>query len=297
MSTAWYRTNVIPKLIRRWQIPTTTTNTTASSLLAIEVWDTTCIVTNFQDADMLINSSNPSLSGVSKFPYFPKGGPEPSQLVGNKDAHPIMGYVSQWGGMEVGQGMLFAANVVDGLVHQMGGKDLLFELQSVVGGQCQEGDAVWTKPHGDLKHTFPGGIIHTVPPFYDSNNIETSLDLLKKCYWSSLDKAFSQVTTTMTTTTMPSSSTITDDEKNPKEIRLACPLLGAGCRGFPLEMAIDAAAHALKSYPTHSTTIASSPTTTTTTGTASSTTNVSLAFAIPSGETRAALIEVFEREF
>ena len=32
-----------------------------------------------------------------------------------------LGYVSSWGGMEVGQGMLYATSVVDGLVHQLGG--------------------------------------------------------------------------------------------------------------------------------------------------------------------------------
>ena len=59
---------------------------------SIEVWEATCIVTNFSKAivspsrddtnnrdgkycSYLINPANPSLSGVSKFPYFRKGDP------------------------------------------------------------------------------------------------------------------------------------------------------------------------------------------------------------------------------
>ena len=32
-----------------------------------------------------------------------------------------MGYVSQWGGMDVGSGMMFSAETIDGLLHQLGG--------------------------------------------------------------------------------------------------------------------------------------------------------------------------------
>ncbi len=68
----------------------------------IEIWKTTCIVTNFgkstrnsrtdkddnvNDNDssspactVLINPANPELSGVSKFAYFPAGGPVPKHI-------------------------------------------------------------------------------------------------------------------------------------------------------------------------------------------------------------------------
>lgn len=241
----------MPKMIRKWEIHPT---------LKVEVWDTTCIVTNFT-SDILINSANPSLSGVSKFPYFPKGGPEPTQPAA-KDAHHIMGYVSQWGGMEVGQGMLFSANVVDGLVHQLGGYELRQELQTVCGGKCEEGRAVWTLAHGELRDRYPNGIIHTVPPFYNQSNNS----LLKDCYWSSLEKARER------RTNLPEQ----------KEMRLASPLLGAGCRGFPMHIATESAAEALASHctrPQHS----------------DSPCILSVAFAIPSGENRKALINAFER--
>lgn len=112
MSTAWYKSNRVPKLIKEWSTTTNSvTNSTSSPLKrfaavdgqtmtrrSIEVWDTTCIVTNFgratepSNCQVLINPANPNLTGVSKFPYFPRGGPEPT-LPPSKDAHHIMGYV------------------------------------------------------------------------------------------------------------------------------------------------------------------------------------------------------------
>ena len=258
MSTAWYRSNVIPQRIGRWKV---------HPYLAVEVWDTTCIVTNFK-ADLLINPANPNLSGISKFPYFPKGGPEPNQPPA-KDAHHIMGYVTQWGGMEVGQGMMFAANVVDGLVHQVGGKSLLLELQSV-GRTCDHGNAVWTSSHGDLKQSYPYGIIHTVPPFYDplADNTSSSLGLLQKCYWSSLNLAQQKMGQRV-------------KKAQEDDLRVACPLLGAGCRGFPVDLAMQSAVAALAAaHP-----LSESPH------------GLSLAFAIPSGEIREALSCLLDEKF
>ena len=259
MSTAWYRSNVIPHRLRRWKV---------HPFLAVEVWDTTCIVTNFK-AHLLINSANPSLSGVSQFPYFPKGGPEPIQPPA-KDAHHIMGYVTQWGGMEVGQGMMFAANVVDGLVHQMCGNGLLQELQSL-GGKCDEGNAVWTSSHGDLKQHYPQGIVHTVPPFYDKTDDKTSSMLLRKCYWNSLNVVHRQQ--------RPGQGIVLGQE----DLRVACPLLGAGCRGFPVDLAMQSAVEALTTYPVPKDSKYSH--------------GLSLAFAIPSGEIREALSSLFDGEF
>jgi hypothetical protein len=51
----------------------------------------------------LINPANPNLSGPNAFPYFPRGGPQP-KLQPHRHAHHIMGYVTQWGGMDVGSG-------------------------------------------------------------------------------------------------------------------------------------------------------------------------------------------------
>ena len=144
VSKAWYKSSA-PKLIGRF------TNCTASSSSSppktkksIEIWTTTCILTNFGKSNnlttntssnsnnsssiqkppiittTLINPANPNLSGPNAFPYFPRGGPQPT-LQPNRHAHHIMGYVSQWGGMDVGSGMMFSAETIDGLLHQLGG--------------------------------------------------------------------------------------------------------------------------------------------------------------------------------
>ena len=243
---------------------------------SIEVWDTTCVVTNMNAIDengadgdnpgggeendhcqtpfsVLINPGNPSLSGVSKFSYFPVGGPEPppSFKIG-KDSHPIMGYVTSWGGMEVGNGMSFASNTVDGIVHQYGGKELKRECEIALSNiwndgvrKVSEGMAISTPTVGSELRKASGYdlLVHTVPPFVDQDyrhddettstttgeedNAEEIVDynnfLLAECYLNSLRMAAA----------VSSSSSV---------LKIACPLLGAGCRGFPTERAIQVAA-------------------------------------------------------
>jgi len=212
MATSWYRPGVRPKLLQAFK------ETSSSFGLVVELWDTTCIVTNFREAKCttLINPGNPSLSGVSKFPYFPVGGPEP-KVPPMKDAHHVMGFVSQWGGMDVGSGMMFSSNVVDGLVHQLGGKELASELKSQLNGKerINEGQAVWTNGVGDYEY-----LLHTVPPFYSEDDDAGANHLLQRCYQESLVLA-----------------TANQDIRR-SDIRIALPLLGAGCRGFPLDEAI-----------------------------------------------------------
>lgn len=54
---------------------------------SIEIWTTTCIVTNFgksrpnlSNCNFLINPGNAALSGVRNFPYFPKGAIENDRI-------------------------------------------------------------------------------------------------------------------------------------------------------------------------------------------------------------------------
>lgn len=203
---------------------------------------------------VLINPGNPSLSGVSKFSYFPVGGPEPppSFEIG-KDSHPIMGYVTSWGGLEVGKGMSFAANTVDGIVHQYGGKELRNECDAALSntwtgeiGMLDEGKAISTQAVGQKLKEASGYdfLVHTVPPFVDEDyrledrkliSVEEMNDedeigkhndvLLAECYRNSLRTAGLG---------SPPSSLL----------KIACPLLGAGCRGFPIERAIRIASSA-----------------------------------------------------
>uniref|UniRef100_A0A7S2XRZ4 Macro domain-containing protein n=1 Tax=Attheya septentrionalis TaxID=420275 RepID=A0A7S2XRZ4_9STRA len=223
MSKSFYKSKVVPKLIQSFQ--------NVALKKSVEVWTTTCIVTNFGkianggNCHVLINPSNPELSGVKNFPYFPRGGPVPKESVKSmhKDWQPL-GYVSNWGGMEVGNGMLYAVSVVDGLVHQLGGTRLEMECR-VKGGfwtteKCPVGTAVVTSPGGEQLKQHYDAIVHTTPPFYShhSNPVEN----LKSCYREAFKAAFDLQTL---------------------RPRVALPLIGAGARGFPNDVAIEVAAY------------------------------------------------------
>ena len=110
MSTAWYKSRSTPKLLHEC-LSAGPIRRRQRQRRIVQVWNTTCIVTNFgknqttivetgnhspqhnRSRHVLINPANPELSGVSKFPYFPRGGPVPEEYP-SKDAHHIMGYVS-----------------------------------------------------------------------------------------------------------------------------------------------------------------------------------------------------------
>ncbi|CAB9508652.1 Deacetylates O-acetyl-ADP ribose. Down-regulates ribonuclease 3 (RNase III) activity. Acts by interacting directly with the region of the ribonuclease [Seminavis robusta] len=234
MSRAWYLPGVVPKLWGSF--------VSSGGKRQVQVWKTPCAVTkagkeasNPMACTALINPANPQLSGVSKFPYFPRGGPVPKEYP-KKDSHHIMGYVTQWGGMEVGDGMLFAANVVDGMVHQLGGWRLAVEcrLLPIVGSnpdtneeeRCPVGQAIVTGPGGaDLQKHFDY-VVHTVPPFY-RHHPEPEQHLMQ-CYRNSLRLAFERAS------------------------KVACPLLGAGARGFPLDLALEIAGQASLEWRDHS---------------------------------------------
>jgi len=217
-SKAFYKSSVAPKLIHRLTVGSR----------SVEVWTTTCIVTNFGKStaaacSVLINPSNPELSGVKNFPYFPRGGPVPKEKPAtmHKDWQPL-GFVSTWGGMEVGTGMLFPVSVVDGLVHQLGGWKLEAECSwkrmTNSDEPCPIGTAVRTSAGGEqLEYD---SIIHTTPPFFLHD--DHPQEKLRKCYVSATALAFQE-----------SSS-----------LRVATPLLGSGARGFPYDVATDVASGA-----------------------------------------------------
>jgi O-acetyl-ADP-ribose deacetylase (regulator of RNase III) len=197
---------------------------------AVEIWKTTCIVTNFGKnspaaCSILINPSNPELTGISQFPYFPRGGPVPKLSVPRSTStqHHSMHHASTWGGMEAGNGMLYPVSVVDGLVHLHGGWKLQAECKwkrtvSNDGEACPVGSAVETSAGEDRLSRDFSRVIHTTPPFYKFE--KTPVQMLSKCYESALQKAF----------------------YCPAGARVATPLLGAGARGFPAEVAMEVAA-------------------------------------------------------
>lgn len=127
-SKAWYKPSALPTLVAKFKPECNSSSN--KSIKSIEVWTTTCIVTNFgmqrnstrhvshtkmeyhgyhdgqfPRCSTLINPANPFLTGPHSFPYFPRGGPQPANPP-DRTAHHIMGYVTQWGGMDVGNGNL-----------------------------------------------------------------------------------------------------------------------------------------------------------------------------------------------
>ena len=207
---------IAPRLIREVVVPNK-----IGKANTVQIWLTTCIVSNFDiggssTSRVLVNPGNPGLTGCSNFTYFPRGGPVPSEPIEStvhRDWQPL-GYVSSWGGMEVGNGMMYPVSVVDGLVHQMSGWRLQAELKMrrmVKTDLCLVGDAVRTTA-GDLP--VYDSIIHTTPPFYKHDS--SPKHKLGHCYQSALDCTASG------------------------EL-VAIPLLGAGCRGFPNDVACQVA--------------------------------------------------------
>ena len=136
-----------------------------------------------------------------------------------------MGYVTEWGGMDVGNGMLFPVSVIDGLVHLHGGWKLQAEckwLSLKMGGQpCPVGTAVRTSAGNATLAEHYNTIVHTTPPFY--NYEQEPARRLGQCYQAAFELAFSS--------------------RSEKDIRrVAFPLLGAGARGFPVTIAVQVAA-------------------------------------------------------
>jgi O-acetyl-ADP-ribose deacetylase (regulator of RNase III) len=144
----------------------------------------------------------------------------------HKDWQPL-GFVSSWGGMEVGNGMLYSVSVVDGLVHQLGGWKLEAEctwkrMSSSSGEACPIGSAVQTTAGDDRLKKEYSAIIHTTPPFFQHDSDPEQK--LQNCYESALSLAF--------------------QDNNGGPLRVATPLLGSGARGFPHEQAMEVASSA-----------------------------------------------------
>jgi hypothetical protein len=168
----------------------------------------------------LINPANEQLRGVSAFSYFPRGGPVPRII--------SAGLSNSWGGMEAGHSMLYSSQTVDGTVHAECGEELLSALIGLSslapnGFRCPTGQALRTPSFGALGHRY-SHIIHTIPPFYSSPT--TSPKLLAKSYASAFKLAWQGEL----------------GVSNTGPLRAVCPVLGAGCRGFPVPLAVATAA-------------------------------------------------------
>ena len=136
----------------------------------------------------LINPANTALSGPT-LNYFPRGGLNSTSKSGPVPFLPPPDLPMSWSGAEAGLDMLYPSQVVDGVVHRLGGVDLKDYLESipVVGKsknfqplRCNEGD-VKLSPGFDLDFDL---IAHTVPPFWISihrwnSNTDTQICTLR----------------------------------------------------------------------------------------------------------------------
>ena len=133
----------------------------------VELFVTPDIVTNPNEqrrADVLVCPANEALCGVARLPYFERGGVP----VVAPPMPPPGG--SMWGGMEAGDRMLYAGQVVDGRVHALGGTALrdacaALPLLDAAGRRCAIGAAVRTVAAGELAQLFDT-IVHTATPVF-----------------------------------------------------------------------------------------------------------------------------------
>ena len=184
----------------------------------------------------LINPANEALIGTAR-PYFPRGGPVPSRPPKGLETSS-----SGWGGMDAGSRMLYPAQVVDGLVHQHGGRALRDALvaaapvlEEVANGEhvrCRVGDAILTAAPPSLPFDV---ILHTPPPFFPSDSQQPSSvkdweSQLASCYISALRLA-----------------ALSAAQAGQDRVMLATPLLGAGARGAPTREAARVLVHAFQS--------------------------------------------------
>ena len=132
--------------------------------------------------------------------------------------------------MDAGSNMLYPSQVIDGIVHQLGGKPLLKETQwkqklNLFGNVCPIGTCTMTSNGNTELVDRYFKVVHTAPPFYDSSRKDESIRLLEECYNSSVKMAFDSIHWR--------------GHDGPRVV--ACPLIGAGARGFPIDIAIEAA--------------------------------------------------------
>ena len=146
--------------------------------------------------------------------------------------------------------MLYPVSVVDGLVHQLGGTRLAFQCKMIhlFKGGCPIGTSVETSPGGEELKQFYDRIIHSTPPFFknhdddndndndgDIHNNKTAInstEILHQCYDSAFKLAFNGNS---------KNNNMMHHKHQQVDYRVACPLLGAGARGFPQDIAIEVA--------------------------------------------------------
>ena len=126
--------------------------------------------------------------------------------------------------------IIYPPQVVDGLVHELGGAALAEALAALPadarGHRCEAGAAVATDAFGELRAAGFSHIIHAVAPHFEPTCTDAhSTSLLERAYGAALRVA-----------------------ERRSAANVAAPLLGAGARGTPLDEAARAAARALANW-------------------------------------------------
>ena len=176
----------------------------------------------------LINPANEALIGTAR-PYFPRGGPVPPRPPPGLEATS-----RGWGGLDAGPNMLYPAQAVDGLVHQYGGRALkdalaafpvLEERRDAEPVRCRTGSAVLTPSPPSLPFDV---LAHTPPPFWPpSAAAATGDDLPASCE----DQLLACFTSALDAVSLEAAA------RGKEHAWVATPLLGAGARGAPAEVA------------------------------------------------------------
>jgi len=163
---------------------------------------------------------------------------------------------SGWGGLDAGPGMLYPAQVVDGLTHMHAGSELRAALAaqpsaSADGKRCHIGGAVLSRPFR-LAHTFDI-IAHTPTPFWPSGSVEGSREWQRRlnlCYVASILALVERAPLGQVWHAETTDATRWCDEGGanvgaPRQLAVASPLLGAGAAGAPIGAAAEVAVGAI----------------------------------------------------
>ena len=192
---------------------------------AVSLHRTSCAVTappSLPGAALVV-PGNATLVGA-RATYFERGasGPPPEPAGGWAAS-------SNWCGMDAGPQMLYPAQCIDGVVGQLGGRELRASLE---GRQCEVGAALATPPpHGSRLADAFSLLVHTNPPRWPRGEPEAESEweaLLASCHTSAFQAA--------------------QEAARGADQQLVVPLLGAGARGAPDERAAAAAAKAASSW-------------------------------------------------
>ena len=208
----------------------------------------------------LIVPTNPTLTSTTLFPYFKRG----SDPFGWWTLHiPPDNYKnakldweksSKWGGMEAQENMLYPVQTVDGLVHIHGGLEYHGKLEEIR-EKINPGKAIKLNDSASQNTSTPfvlqspafgnlesksgyNNLLHVAVPVYRPERCSDS-KALKNCYTETLSEVFQ-----LSRFAYEEKQNVPDPTSNfnnNENIVIYSPLMGAGCRNWPIDIAAKAA--------------------------------------------------------